>query len=76
MGSISFKRAAEDEWRIYDHDGDCVGDVYRLPDIGEQGAPVYLVHLSEDPRGWTRVHDRSRVRDVAERQLATHPLYR
>ena len=76
MSRISFKRVAPDEARIYDYNGDHVGDVYRLPDISREGAPVYLVHLQEDPRGWTRVHDRSRVREVAQRRLATHPLYR
>ena len=75
MSSISFTRVAPDEVRIYDYNGDHVGDVYRLPDINEQGASVYLVHLQEDPRGWTRVHDRSRIRDVAQHMLDTHPLF-
>ena len=76
MSRISFKRVAPDEARIYDDNGNHVGDVYRVPDTNDKGASVYLVHLSEDPRGWTRVHDRSRIRDVAQRRLATHPLYR
>ena len=76
MSSISFKQVATDEARIYDYNGDYVGDVYRVPAINDEGAPVYLVHLSEDPRGWTRVHDRSRIREVAQLRLATHPLYR
>ena len=34
----------------------------------------FVVHLSEDPRGWVRVHDRSRIREVAQHRLDTHPL--
>ena len=54
MSSITFKRAAEDEWRIYDHDGDCVGDVFLQADILQPGAHYYLVWLTEDPRGFVR----------------------
>ena len=75
MGSITFKRAAQDEWRIYDDDGDCVGDVFLQPDILNPGAHYYLVWLDEDPRGFVRVHDRSRVREIAQRRLDTHLLY-
>ncbi len=38
MSHIRFKRAAQDEWRIYDHDGDCVGGVFLQPDILNPGA--------------------------------------
>ena len=75
MSRITFKRAAEDEWRVYDHDGDHVGDVFLQSDILNPGAHYYIVHLDDDPRGWTRVHDRSRVRDVAQRMLDTHPYF-
>ncbi|WP_428098765.1 hypothetical protein [Candidatus Rariloculus sp.] len=73
MSSITFKRAADDEWRIYDHDGDCVGEVFLQADILNPGAHYYLVWLSEDPRGFVRVHDRSRVREVAQQRLDSHP---
>ncbi|WP_428099700.1 hypothetical protein [Candidatus Rariloculus sp.] len=75
MSRITFKRVAPDEARIYDHDGDHVGHVYRHADIVNAGGFVYLVHLTEDPRGWTRVHDRSRIREVAQHMVDTHPLY-
>ena len=75
MSRITFKRSAQDEWRVYDHDGDHVGDVYRQPDILEPGAHYFLVWLFEDPRGFVRVHDRSRVREVAQCRLDTHPFY-
>ena len=48
MSSITFKRSAEDEWRIYDHDGDCVGDVFLQSDILKPGAHYYLVWLNEE----------------------------
>ena len=73
MSSVTFKRVAPDESRIY-QDGDHVGDVYAQDDILNPGARVYVVHLSEDPRGLVRVHDRSRVRAVTEERLRSHPF--
>ena len=75
MSSITFKRSAQDEWRIYDYDGDCVGDVFLQPDILNPGAHYFLIWLFEDSRGFVRVHDRSRVREIAQHRLDTHPLY-
>ena len=74
MDRVTFKRIAPDESRIY-HDGDRVGDIYRQPDCLEPGAHYYVVHLDEDRRGPVRVHDRARVREVAERLVRTHPLW-
>ena len=74
MSSVTFKRVAPDESRIYDADGDYVGDVYAQDDILNPGARIYVVHFSEDPRGFVRVHDRSRVREVAEERLRSHPF--
>ena len=74
MSSVTFRRVASDEARIYDADSDHVGDVYAQDDILNPGARVYVVHLSEDPRGFVRVHDRSRVREVAEERLRSHPF--
>ena len=75
MGStITFTRVGEDEARIHDADGDYVGDLFRHPDILHQGEYFYVVHLSEDPRGPVRVHERSRIREVAQRLIDTHPL--
>ena len=51
MSRVTFKRIASDESRIYDADGHHVGDVYAHDDILKSGARVYVVHLSEDPRG-------------------------
>ena len=76
MSRITFKRIAPDESRIYDSDGEYVGDVYAHDDILNPSARVFIVCLDEDPRGWVRVHDRSRVRDVAEQRLRTHPFFR
>lgn len=74
MSRISFKRINPDESRIYD-DGDCVGEVYRLPDILNAGVPCYVVHLSEDCRGPVRVRESSRIREMAQRLVDTHPLW-
>jgi len=31
-------------------------------------------HLSDDPRGPVRVHERSRIREVTQELLASHPM--
>ena len=73
MGSVTFKRITPDESRIYDDDGDHVGDVYRHDDILAAGRFYYIVHLFDDPRGPRRV--RGRIRDVAQSLLDSHPLF-
>ena len=75
MSRITFKRVTPEESVIFDADGDRVGEVCRQPDILNPGKHYYVVHLYEDPRGWVRVYDRSRIRDVAQRQLDTHPYF-
>ena len=75
MSTISFKRIAPDESRIYDADGEYLGDVYAHDDILNPGVRVFLIWLDEDPRGWVRVHDRSRIRAVAVQRVASHPLW-
>ena len=72
--TITFTRVGPDEARIHDGDGDHVGDLFCQPDILCQGEYFYVVHLSEDPRGPVRVHERSRIREVAQHRLDTHPL--
>ena len=74
MSRITFKRIAPHESRIY-QDGDHVGDVYRQDDVLNEGRHYYVVHLDEDYRGPRRVHDRSRIRKVAQRLVDTHPLW-
>ena len=74
MCQVTFKRITPEESRIYDADGDHVGDVYAQDDILDPGRRVYVVHLSEDPRGFVRVHDRARLRQVVEERLLSHPL--
>ena len=76
MSRVTFKRIAPDESRIYDAEGEYVGDVFAHDDILNPGARVFIVSLDEDPRGWVRVHERSRVREVAEQRLRTHPYFR
>ena len=71
---ITFKRVSTDEARIY-QDGDHVGDVFRQSDVLNAGRHVYVLHLAEDPRGWVRVHERDRIRAVAEERLRSHPLW-
>ena len=74
MSEISFRRVNSAESRIHDADGEHVGDVYAHDDILRPGRRVYLVLLDEDPRGWAAVHDRARIREVAEARLLTHPF--
>jgi len=74
MGSVTFKRVTPHESRIYS-DGDHVGDVYRQDDILAPGSVYYVVHVHEDPRGPRRVHDRSRIRQTAQRLVDSHPLW-
>ena len=74
MDRVSFKRITPHESRIY-ADVDHVGNVYRLDDILAPGRVYYVVHLFEDPRGSRRVHERSRIRDVAQQLLDSHPFF-
>ena len=74
MSRVTFKRIAADQANIHDEDGDFVGEVFRHPDILNPGKHYFIIVLDEDPRGFARVHDRSRIRQVAEERLATHPL--
>ena len=75
MDEVTFKRITPRESRIYDADGDHVGDVYRHDDILVPGQVFYVLHLFDDPRGPRRVHDRGRIRDVAQYLLDSHPLF-
>ncbi len=74
MDRITFKRLTPQESRIY-AGGEVVGGVYRQDDILAPGQVFYVVHLYEDPRGFRRVHERHRIREVAEDLLASHPLW-
>ncbi len=75
MSRVTFKRIASDQANIYDENGDCVGEVFRHPDILNPGKPIFTIHYFEDPRGPEHVADRSRIRERAEQRLATHPLF-
>ena len=74
MTDITFRRVAEHEARIL-ADGECVGDLYRHPDILNEGRVVYVAHLDEDPRGFRRIRDRARVRETVRQMVETHPLW-
>ena len=74
MDTVTFKRITPSESRIY-ADDEHVGDVYRQDDILAPGRVYYVVHLVEDPRGPQRVHDRLRIRRVAQSLLDSHPLF-
>ena len=74
MSGVTFRRVAPDESRIY-QDGDPVGDVFALDDPMHAGGRYFVVHLTEDPRGSCRVHDRSRIRAVTEGLVLSHPLW-
>ena len=75
MSQITFKRMTPVESRIYDADGDYVGDVYRQNDIVNPGGHYYVIHIEDDYRGPKRVHQRHRIREVAQRLLDSHPFH-
>ena len=71
---ITFGRVNADEARIF-HDGDHVGDLYLHSDILNAGRHYYIVHLSEDPRGPIRIHDRgTHPRDCCTPRAYTSPM--
>ena len=74
MSPVTFKRVTPHESRIYS-DGDHIGDVYRQDDILSPGQAFWIVHLHDDPRGPRRVHDRGRIRHLAQSLLDSHPLF-
>ena len=74
MSRVTFRQIAPDQANIHDEHGDCVGEVFRYPDILRPGHLVYTIHYFEDPRGPVHVSDRSRIRDQAQRRYDTHPL--
>ena len=74
MSGVAFRRIAPDESRIL-WDGDHVGDVFALDDPLRECARYFVVHLDEDPRGPCRVHDRNRIREMAEHRILSHPLW-
>ncbi len=74
MSRVSFKHIASGQTDIYDEDGDFVGEVFRHPDILNPGKFYFLIWLEDDPRSYVRVHDRSRIQEVAEERLRSHPF--
>ena len=74
MTEISFRRIAEDEARVV-ADGETVGSLYRHRDILNAGKMLFIVHLTDDVRGWVRVYERSRIREVVASMVESHPLW-
>ena len=72
--TVTFTRVGNDEARIHDADGDYVGDLFRQRDILNPASSFFVIHLSDDPRGPVRVHERSRIREVTQELLASHPM--
>ena len=70
--TIRFSRTSADESRVYVGDT-YVGDVYADDDIRQAGTRIYTIHLDDDWRGPRRVHDRSLVRETAQRMVDTLP---
>jgi len=72
--TVTFTRVGANEARIHDADGDYVGDLFRQRDILNPASSFFVIHLSDDPRGPVRVHERSRIREVTQELLASHPM--
>ena len=70
--TIRFVRTSDVEAQIH-VGGKCVGDVYADDDILRHSKRIFTIHLFEDTRGPRRVHDRSRVRETAQRMVDTLP---
>ncbi len=75
MDRITFKRVTPEQSNIYNDDGEFLGEVFRQPDVLNPGGHYYVVILDEDPRGFTRVHDRSRIPEVVSQRVASHPYW-
>ena len=73
MTEIAFRRIGENEARII-AEGETVGDLHRQTDILD-GGTVYVAHLGEDPRGFRRIRDRARIREVVTEMVDSHPLW-
>ena len=71
--SIRFKRTLPDHAHMY-HGEELVGKLTRQPDLLNSGSWFYAIHLFDDMRGPVRVHDRKRVREVAEQRILTCEL--
>ena len=74
MTGIAFRRMTPEESRIYSG-GDLVGEVYRQDDILKPGPHYCMIGLDDDWRGPVRVHERSRIREVTECLVSTHPSW-
>ena len=75
MTEVTFKRVTPELSNIYDADGELLGEVFRQPDVLNPDDHYYVVILDDDPRGFTRVHDRSRIRVVVSQRVASHPYW-
>ena len=74
--AITFSRTSSDEARIYragQGGNEYVGDVFAYDDTLRSGARVFEIHLYDDARGPRRVHDRSLVRETAQKMVDTLP---
>ena len=71
--TIHFKHTLPDHAHIY-HGQDLVGELTRQPDLLKPGSWFCVVHLFNDRRGPTRVHERKRIREVAEQRIRTCEL--
>ena len=67
---IRFSRIDAESSRIY-AGSDYVGDVFAYDDSLRSGTRVFEIHLESDHRGPRRVHDRSLVRETAQRMVDT-----
>ena len=71
--AIHFKKTALDHTHTY-HGQELVGDLTRPLDLLKSRSWFYVIHLFDDARGFTRVHDRKHVREVAEERIRTCEL--
>ena len=71
--NINFKSTLPDHAHMY-HDEELVGELTKQPDLLNAGSFFYVIHLFDDRRGPSRVHDPKRIREVAEQRIRTCEL--
>ncbi len=72
--NLTFTRTDDDEVCIY-QDGNLIGHIYKHESILSPDQHDYIIHLSEDYRGWKRITDRTGLRPATEHWVATHRYY-
>ena len=72
MTAIDILELAPKEERVYE-DGDLVGEMFRDENACEEQAPFYIVRLTDDPNGPTRIYAREQLHETAQWTVDARP---